>query len=49
MSELEKPFLKKIRSKTKKTENQCQNAARENKKPTSEKCKFDANRKRGLD
>ena len=33
MSEMEKPFLKKIRSKTKKTENQGLNAASENKKP----------------
>ena len=34
MSELGKPFLKNIRwKKQKKTENQCQNAARENKKP----------------
>ena len=34
MSELGKPFLKKSdEKKTKKTENQCQNAASENKKP----------------
>ena len=43
MSELEEPFLKKIRRK--KTENQCQNAARENKKNTSEICNFDSNKK----
>ena len=34
MGELEKPFLKKSdEKKQKKTENQCQNAATENKKP----------------
>ena len=33
MKELGKPFLKNQMKKTKKTENQCQNAARENKKP----------------
>ena len=33
MSELEKPFLKKSDKENKKTENQCQNAASENKKP----------------
>ena len=33
--------------KTKKTENQCQNAARENKKTTSEICNFDSNKKLG--
>ena len=47
MSELGKPFLKKIR--WKKTENQCQNAARENKKTTSEICNFDSNKKLGPD
>ena len=31
----------------KKTENQCQNAARENKKTISEICNFDANKKLG--
>ena len=46
MSELEKPFLKKIRRKQKKTENQCQNAARENKKPPVI-CNFDSNKKLG--
>ena len=45
MSELRKPFLKKIRGK--KTENQCQNAAKENKKTTSEICNFDSNEKLG--
>ena len=39
MNDLGKPFLKKTRSK--KTENQCQTAAKENKKTTGEKCKFD--------
>ena len=43
MSALEKPFLKK--SDEKKTENQCQNAARENKKTTSEICNFDSKKK----
>ena len=33
MSELRKPFLKESDKKTKKTENQSQNAARENNKP----------------
>ena len=47
MSELGKPFLKKLYEKNKKTENQCQNAARENKKTTSEICNFDANKKLG--
>ena len=46
MSELGKSFLKKS---DKKTENQCQNAASENKKTTSEKCKFDSNKKLGLE
>ena len=48
MSALENPFLKKSDEKTKnqtKTENQCQNAARENKKTTSEICNFDTNKK----
>ena len=49
MSELGKPFLKKIRweKKPKKTENQCQNAARENRKPLCEICNFDSNKKPG--
>ena len=48
MGELGKPFLKKSDEKTKKkTENQCQNAARENKKTTNEICNFDSNKKLG--
>ena len=46
MSELGKPFLKKSDEKTKKTENQCQNGARENKKPLVI-CNFDSNKKLG--
>ena len=46
MSELRKPFLKnQIKKRKKKTENQCQNAACEQKKTTSEKLKFDSNKK----
>ena len=46
---MRKPFLKKIRSKNKKkTENQCQNAACEQ-KTTSEKWKFNSNKKLGLE
>ena len=45
MIELGKPFLKKS---DKKTENQCQNAASQN-KTTSEKFKFDSNNKLGLE
>ena len=43
MSEFRNPFLKKIRSKNKKTENQCQNAACEQKKPSPE-VKFGSNK-----
>ena len=39
MSEFEKPFLKKIKKRKKKTKNQCQNAACEQ-KTTSEKANF---------
>ena len=47
MSELGKPFLKNQKKKNKKkTENQFQNAARENKKPL-EICNFDSNKKLG--
>ena len=45
MSALGKPFLK--QSEQKKTENQCQNAAREQ-ETTSEKRKFGSNKKLGL-
>ena len=49
MSELGKPFLNKSDKKTKKkTEIKCQNAAKENKKTISEKCKIDSNKKLGL-
>ena len=44
MSELGKPFLKNSDKKQKKIENQCQNAASEQ-KATSENCKFDSNKK----
>ena len=48
MSELGKPFLKKSDKKPEtKTENQCQNAACEQ-KTTSEKRKFGSNKKLGL-
>ena len=47
MSELRKPFLKN-QKKEKKTKNQCQNAAFEQ-KTTSEKWKFISNKKLGLE
>ena len=45
MSEMGKPFLKKSDQNNKKKENQCQNAASENKKTTNEKCQSDSNKK----
>ena len=48
MSELGKPFLKKIIKRIKKKQNQCQNAACEQ-KTTSEKSKFGLNKKLGLE
>ena len=47
MSKVRKPFLKKLDQTNKKTENQFQNAASENKKTTSEKCQSDSNKKLG--
>ena len=46
---IEKTILKKSDQKRKKTENQCQNAACEQKKITSEKLKFNLNKKLGLE
>ena len=48
MSQLGKPFLKKSHKKTFKTENQCQNAACEE-KSTSKKRKFASHKKLGLE
>ena len=48
MSKLGKPFLKTSDQKNKKN-NQCQNAASENKKPLARKAKFDSNKKLGLE
>ena len=50
MSELGKPFLQNSdRKNKKKSENLCQNAASENKKTTSKKCKIDSNKELGLE